>query len=105
MSVPPISILPLVGESRPARMYIKVDLPDPDGPITAVSCPAGTSRDTPRSASTADSPSPKRRVTSQAPTTGLVAPAPSERADVASVVMRPRLAAHALPSQGGFHPA
>src|SRR3954467_8993463 len=105
ISSSPIRTLPEVGLSSPARMCMRVDLPDPDGPITAVSCPAGTSRDTPRSASTADSPSPKRRVTSQAPTTGLVAPAPSERADVASVVMRPRLAAHALPSQGGFHPA
>src|SRR3954447_2433617 len=69
MSVPPMVILPLVGESRPARMCMSVDLPEPEGPITAVNCPAGTSRLTPRRASTADSPSPKRRVTSQAPTT------------------------------------
>ena len=31
---------PSVGLSRPARMCISVDLPDPDGPITAVSLPA-----------------------------------------------------------------
>ena len=39
-------------------MCISVDLPEPDGPITAVSFPRGTSTETPRSASTAVSPSP-----------------------------------------------
>ena len=58
ISVPAISTEPEVGLSSPARMCIKVDFPDPDGPITAVSRPRGTSTDTPRSASTAVSPSP-----------------------------------------------
>ena len=58
ISVPAISTDPEVGLSRPARMCIRVDFPDPDGPITAVSRPRGTSTDTPRSASTAVSPSP-----------------------------------------------
>ena len=49
---------PEVGLSRPARMCIRVDLPEPEGPITALSWPFGTSRETPRSASTAVSPSP-----------------------------------------------
>ena len=39
-------------------MCIKVDLPEPDGPITAVSFPRAISSETPRSASTAVSPSP-----------------------------------------------
>ena len=32
---------PLVGLSRPARMCMSVDLPEPDGPMTAVSLPRG----------------------------------------------------------------
>ena len=58
MSVPAIATSPEVGRSRPARMCIRVDLPEPDGPITAVSSPLATSTETPRSASTAVSPSP-----------------------------------------------
>ncbi len=49
---------PLVGLSRPARMCISVDLPEPDGPMTADSLPRSTSSDTPRNASTAVSPCP-----------------------------------------------
>ena len=49
---------PLVGVSSPARMCISVDLPDPDGPITATSWPWSTSSETPRSACTAVGPSP-----------------------------------------------
>ena len=51
-------------------MCISVDLPEPDGPMTAVSAPGATSTETPRSASTAVSPSPYRRVRSLATTTG-----------------------------------
>jgi len=58
MFVPAMVTVPVVGLSSPARMCISVDLPEPDGPITAVSCPFGTSRETPRRASTAVSPSP-----------------------------------------------
>ena len=58
ISVPAIATEPDVGVSSPARMCISVDLPEPDGPITAVSFPRGTSTETPRSASTAVSPSP-----------------------------------------------
>jgi hypothetical protein len=39
-------------------MFINVDLPDPDEPITATYSPARTWRDTPRSACTAVSPMP-----------------------------------------------
>ena len=39
-------------------MCISVDLPEPDGPMTAVSRPSVMSTETPRSASTAVSPSP-----------------------------------------------
>ncbi len=58
ISVPETETLPDVGLSRPARMCISVDLPEPDGPITAVSLPLSTSSEIPRSASTAVSPSP-----------------------------------------------
>ena len=37
---------------------MSVDLPDPDGPMMAVSLPLATSSETPPSASTAVSPSP-----------------------------------------------
>jgi hypothetical protein len=57
-SSPATWTLPDVGWSSPASRCISVDLPEPDGPMTAVNWPAGTSSDTPRSASTADSPSP-----------------------------------------------
>ena len=61
ISVPAIATLPVVGRSSPARMCISVDLPEPDGPMTVVSWPRETSSETPRSASTAVSPSPYRR--------------------------------------------
>ena len=43
MSCPAIVTVPAVGLSRPARMCISVDLPEPDGPITAVNWPVGIS--------------------------------------------------------------
>ena len=58
ISLPAMVTEPEVGWSSPARMCIRVDLPDPDGPITDVSLPRGTSTEMPRSASTAVSPSP-----------------------------------------------
>ena len=57
-STPATETSPDVGLSSPARMCMSVDLPEPDGPITAVSRPLAMSTDTPRSASTAVSPSP-----------------------------------------------
>ena len=51
-------------------MCISVDLPEPDGPMIAVNEPRSKSTDTPRSASTAASPSPKRLVISWPRTTG-----------------------------------
>jgi hypothetical protein len=39
-------------------MCMSVDLPEPDGPITAMSSPAATVSETPRTASTALSPLP-----------------------------------------------
>ena len=56
--VPAIVTEPLVGRSSAASRCMSVDLPDPDGPITAVSLPRSTSSVTPRSAWTAVSPSP-----------------------------------------------
>ena len=58
ISVPAIETDPDVGGSRPARMCIIVDLPDPDGPMTAVSSPRATSTEQPLRAWTAVSPSP-----------------------------------------------
>ena len=55
---PAIHTLPLVGLSSAASRCISVDFPDPDGPMTATSSPGFTSIETPRSASTAVSPSP-----------------------------------------------
>ncbi len=69
ISVPETATVPDVGLSRPARMCINVDLPEPEGPMTAVRLPFATSSETPRSASTAVSPSPYLRVTSRATTT------------------------------------
>ena len=58
ISVPSRTTVPEVGRSSPARMCISVDLPDPEGPMTAVSLPGSTPSVTPRSASTAVSPEP-----------------------------------------------
>src|SRR3954447_16178106 len=52
-------------------MCISVDLPELDGPITAANCPRGTSRVTPRSACTADSPFPYCRVRPAPETAGV----------------------------------
>ena len=38
-----ITTMPDVGGSRPASRCMSVDLPEPDGPMTAVNWPAGTS--------------------------------------------------------------
>ena len=48
---------------------MSVDLPEPEGPITAVSSPLATSTDTPRRACTVVSPVPYWRVRSRADTT------------------------------------
>src|SRR5947209_6374720 len=72
---------PDVGRSSPASRCISVDLPDPDGPMIAAKRFAGKSRLTPTSASTAASPSPKRRCRSRTETIGwaLMHPPWSER--------------------------
>ena len=46
ISVPATSTVPDVGLSRPARMCISVDFPDPEGPITAVKRERAMSTDT-----------------------------------------------------------
>ena len=52
---------------------MSVDLPDPDGPMTAANCPRGNVTSTPRSASTAASPLPNVRLR---PIARTAAPAP-----------------------------
>jgi hypothetical protein len=54
----PTKTRPEVRESRPARQCIRVDLPEPDGPITAVNRAAGMSTLTASRARTAVSPAP-----------------------------------------------
>ncbi len=58
MSLPSIRTSPLVGVSSPARQCIIVDLPEPDGPITAVNWPRGKEIETPARACTSASPEP-----------------------------------------------
>ncbi len=52
-SSPSTRTRPLVGASRPAAQLRNVDLPDPDGPMTAVKVPVSKARSTPSSARTA----------------------------------------------------
>ena len=47
---PSSMISPEVIESRPARQCMSVDLPEPEGPMIAVNCPAPMSRSIPSSA-------------------------------------------------------
>ena len=44
MSVPSMTIRPVVGESSPAMSPSSVDLPLPDGPVIATTRPAGIVR-------------------------------------------------------------
>ena len=50
--------VPEVGTSRQPRMCMRVDLPEPDGPMTATYSPASMVKETPRSASTSSDPVP-----------------------------------------------
>src|SRR5205085_8993459 len=72
---------PAVGTSRQPRMFIVVDFPDPDGPITATKSPASIVISTPLSAWKAAAPSPKVLVTPRSEISGLlsIAPAPFTR--------------------------
>ena len=58
ISSPSSRTVPAVGVSSPARMCIRVDLPEPDGPMIAVKRPRSKPVLTSTSASTAASPSP-----------------------------------------------
>jgi len=85
ISVPSMATVPAVGRSRPARMCMSVDLPEPDGPMTAVSWPRPISSETPRSASTATSPEPYRRCRSVASTTACDARSAATPSAVAAI--------------------
>jgi hypothetical protein len=52
ISWPASSTCPLSGRSRPAAKCSRVDLPDPDGPITAQNVPAANATDAPSRART-----------------------------------------------------
>src|SRR5262249_23422801 len=62
-SCPSTDTAPRVGSSSPATTEISVVLPQPLGPTSSVISPAYTSRSTPRSACTFESPSPNSFVT------------------------------------------
>ena len=57
-STSPSSTWPEVSRSSPARQCSVVDFPEPDGPMTAVNCPAPKSAETPSRARTAVTPAP-----------------------------------------------
>ena len=57
-AMPSMATLPEVGVSSPAMMCMRVDLPEPDGPMTATNSPWCSATETPRRASTAASPLP-----------------------------------------------
>src|SRR5215475_4770459 len=63
IGLPQISISPLVGVRIPAMIEIRVVLPQPDGPTSIVSSPAGTSKSIPCNTSTTPSPAGKDLVT------------------------------------------
>ena len=65
-SVAPSRTLPEVGWSSPARQCMRVDLPDPDGPMIAVNARAVISMSTPRKAWTCADPRPKVLVSPRA---------------------------------------
>ncbi|GAB3905167.1 hypothetical protein GCM10027612_74260 [Microbispora bryophytorum subsp. camponoti] len=56
--MPPITTVPDVGRSSPAAQCSSVDLPEPEGPITAVKVPWPKPRVTPSRAVTAPGPEP-----------------------------------------------
>ena len=61
-SVSPRCTRPEVGRSSPAADCSSVDLPDPEGPMTAVNVPGSKPSVTPSSARTVPSPEPKSRI-------------------------------------------
>ena len=58
MSVSPMKTAPLVASSSPARQCIRVDLPEPDGPMMAVYWPRSKAQETASRATTWVSPEP-----------------------------------------------
>lgn len=56
MRSPAIVTLPSVGLSMPVIMFRIVDLPEPEGPTMATSCPSSMSRSTPLRASNSTLP-------------------------------------------------
>src|SRR5215467_2725650 len=63
IGLPQISISPLVGVRMPAMIEIRVVLPQPDGPTSIVSSPAGTSKSISCNTSTTPTPAGKDLVT------------------------------------------
>src|SRR5690606_16699713 len=70
ISVPPRRTDPADGRSSPAAHCRKVDLPDPDGPMTAVKVPRGRVRSMPARACTVSAPRPYCRRTPRSSTAG-----------------------------------
>jgi hypothetical protein len=55
-SRPFMRYVPAVGRSRQPIRCMKVDFPDPDGPVSATNSPGSIDSETPRSAGTSTSP-------------------------------------------------
>src|SRR4051812_10090093 len=93
--------VPLVGRSRHPRMCISVDLPEPDGPVTATNSPASTSRFAPRSARTVTSPTWYVLTRSRIEITGMSCSLPSASAAAATAAAGPARTPTALrPKEG-----
>ena len=75
--------VPALGRSSPASRCISVDLPEPEGPMIAAKRPDGKLTVMPARASTAASPSPKRRLRSRASAMGADAPSPAAESRLA----------------------
>jgi hypothetical protein len=86
-STSPIHTDPEVRVSRPARQCMRVDLPEPEGPMMAVNRPAGTARLTLSRARTAVSPRPYTLVTASARAAGRGKSPSGHIAESASLVM------------------
>ena len=107
-SVSPMKTRPLVSSSSPARQCIRVDLPEPDGPMMAVKPPTANSTSTRSRATTALSPLPYVLVaaTARAATAELAAGPPVAGMSRRSVIGTHCASGDGMSSAGGtLHPS
>ena len=77
---------PLVAASSPPMMLNRVDLPQPDGPMTETNSPGATSNETSSTATTPSATLPKRLVTRSTASTGGTAATAAGRSAVAAAL-------------------